>query len=223
MIWIVLFSVLSVYLLYSTLKTERRATKPGKDLRLDLPIGFYDAILGCETEVRIPRLEAISDDTAIPVIRLLKIVVPAGVDCGTKLRLVGEGDASKNGGKPGDLFIQILAPVHDGGLQRKGLDIQSEVSITKEQSRTGCELAVKTIWGDLKIVVPPQTTQGDTLVLKGCGISAPGSPMKKGNHTIHFFCQEHEFNEISSIAPSSEAMSIIPETPYLGEGWGEGI
>jgi DnaJ-class molecular chaperone len=223
MIWIVLFSVLSIYLLYSTLKTEHRATKPGKDLRLDLPIGFYDAILGCETEVRIPRLEAISDDTTIPVIRVLKIVVPPGVDCGTKLRLIGEGDASKNGGKPGDLFIHISAPVGAEGLQRKGLDIESEVSITKEQARIGCDLLVKTIWGDLKIVVLPKTMQGDTLVLKGCGVSAPGSPMKKGNHTIHFFYQEHEFKEISSIAPSEAISNILPEAPYLGEGWGEGI
>jgi DnaJ-class molecular chaperone len=223
MIWIVLFSVLSIYLLYTTLKTEPQIAKPGKDLRFDLSIGFYDAIFGCESEVRIPRLEAISDDTAIPVIRVLKIVVPPGVDCGTKLRLVGEGDASKNGGRPGDLFIQILTPAHDGGLRRKGLNIESEVNITKEQARIGCELIVKTIWGDLKIGVKPQTTQGDTLALKGCGISAPGSPTKKGNHTIHFFCQEHEFNEIPNILPSSDARSILPEAAYLGEGWGEGI
>jgi DnaJ-class molecular chaperone len=222
MIWIVLFSVLSIYLLYSTLKTERRIAKPGKDICLDLSIGFYDAILGCETEIRIPRLEAISDDTAIPVIRVLKIVVPPGVDGGTKLRLAGEGDASKNGGKPGDLFIQILAPAYDGGLRRKGLDIESEVSITKEQARIGCDLIIKTIWGDLKIVVPPQTLQGDTLVLRGCGISAPGTSKKKGNHIVYFFCQEHEFNETPGMAPS-DAMSILPEAPYLAEGWGEGI
>jgi DnaJ-class molecular chaperone len=223
MIWIVLFSVLSICLLYSTLKTERRVAKPGKDLRLDLSIGFYDAILGCETEVRIPRLEAISDDAAIPVIRLLKIMVPPGVDCGTKLKLIREGDASKNGGRPGDLFLQILAPVHDGGLQRKGLNIESEVGITKEQARMGGDLVVKTIWGDLNIVVPPKTLQGDTLVLKGCGVTSPGSPTKKGNHIIHFFCQEYEFNtSIPDITPSA-AVGILPETAYLGEGWGEGI
>lgn len=219
MIWIVLFSVLSIYLLYSTLKTERRTAKPGKDLRLDLPIGFYDAILGCEAEVRIPRLEAISDDATVPVIRLLKIMVPPGVECGTKLKLPGEGDASKNGGRAGDLFIHVIAPVQDKDLLRKGLNIESEVGISKEQAAAGCNLIVQTIWGELTIVVPPYTIQGDTLLLKGCGVAKPGSPTKKGDHRIHFFYQETEFSTVPMLAPAEEETGF----PYLEEGWGEGI
>jgi DnaJ-class molecular chaperone len=219
MIWIVLFSVLSIYLLYSTLKTEHRAAKPGKDLHLDLSIGFYDAILGCEAEVRIPRLEAISDDATVPVIRLLKIMVPPGVECGTKLKLIGEGDASKNGGRAGDLFIHVIAPVQDKKLLRKGLNIESEVGITKEQAAAGCNLIVQTIWGDLNIVVPPYTVQGDTLLLKGCGVAKPGSLTKKGDHRIHFFYQETEFNTVPMLAPAEEKTGF----PYLEEGWGEGI
>ncbi len=219
MIWIVLFSVLSIYLLYSTLKTEPHVAKPGKDICLDLPIGFYDAILGCEAEVRIPRLEAISDDAAVPVIRLLKIMVPPGVECGTKLKLSGEGDASKNGGRAGDLFIHLVAPVKDKELLRKGLNIESEVGITKEQAAVGCNLVVHTIWGDLNIVVPPYTIQGDTFLLKGCGVAKPGSLTKKGDHKIHFFYQETEFNILAMLAPADEETGF----PYLEEGWGEGI
>jgi DnaJ-class molecular chaperone len=217
MIWIVLFSVLSIYLLYTTLKTERQVAKPGKDLRLDLSIGFYDAILGCEAEVRIPRLEAISDNTSIPVIRVLKIAVPPGVDGGTKLRLVGEGDASKNGGKAGDLFIHIVAPVQDKELLRKGLNIESEVGITQEQAAIGCNLIVKTIWGELNAFVPPRTVQGDTLVMKGCGVPQSGVPNKKGDHIIHFFCQEPEFQNVAVLTEETKNL------PYLEEGWGEGI
>jgi DnaJ-class molecular chaperone len=219
MIWIVLFSVLSIYLLYSTLRTEHHVAKPGKDIRLDLSIGFYDAILGCEAEVRIPRLEAISDDAAVPVIRLLKIMVPPGVECGTKLKLSGEGDASKNGGRAGDLFIQVVSPVQDKELLRKGLNIQSEVGITKEQAAAGCNRVVHTIWGDLNIVVPPYTIQGDTFLLKGCGVAKPGSLTKKGDHKIYFFYQETEFNTLPMLAPTDEEAAF----PYLDEGWGEGI
>jgi DnaJ-class molecular chaperone len=219
MIWIVLFSVLSIYLLYSTLRTEPHVAKPGKDICLDLSIGFYDAILGCEAEVRIPRLEAISDDAAIPVIRLLKIMVPAGVECGTKLKLTGEGDASKNGGRAGDLFIHLVAPVKDKELLRKGLNIESEVGITKEQAAVGCNLVVHTIWGDLNIVVPPSTIQGDMFLLKGCGVAKPGSLTKKGDHKIHFFYQETEFSILPMLAPADEETGF----PYLEESWGEGI
>ncbi len=219
MIWIVLFSVLSIYLLYSTLKTERQVAKPGKDLHFDLSIGFYDAILGCEAEVKIPRLEAISDDTTIPVVRLLKIMVPPGVECGTQLKLPGEGDASRNGGKAGDLFIHVTAPLQDKHLSRKGLNIESKVGISQEQAATGCNLAVQTIWGELTIVVPPRTIPGDTLLLKGCGVAKPGSLTKKGDHRIYFFYQETELSTVPMLPPVLEEAIF----PYLEEGWGEGI
>jgi DnaJ-class molecular chaperone len=189
MIWIVLLAILSIYFLYTSIKTEHRVTKSGKDLRLDLSIGFYDAILGCETEVRIPRLEAISDDAAIQVIRLLKIMIPAGVDCGTKLRLKGEGDASKYGGRAGDLFIQVLAPLQDGELRRKGMNIESEVKISKEQAYTGCEVFVRTVWGEMKIVITPRSRNGDTIILKGCGVSKAEMPTKRGDHIIYLLCE----------------------------------
>ena len=220
MIWIILFSVLSIYLLYSTLKTEQRAANPGKDLSLDLAIGFYDAILGCETEVKIPRLEAISDDTAIPVIRVLKIVVPAGVGYGTKLRLSGEGDASKNGGRAGDLFIQLIVPAQDQELLRKELNIMSEVSITPEQAITGGDILVRTVWGDVVVLVPPHTVPGDTLVIHKYGVPKPGDPHKKGDHIIHFFRQEPESKVVPLLPPAAEAPGGFP---YLEEGWSEGI
>lgn len=39
--------------------------------------------------------------------REIEIIVPAGITDGQRLRLVGQGDRSVNGGPPGDLFCDI--------------------------------------------------------------------------------------------------------------------
>jgi DnaJ-class molecular chaperone len=182
----VLSFVIAIYLLYRTLRTERKISLQGEDLSLDIAIGFYDAILGCETEVRIPRLEAISDDVAVQVIRSLKIMVPPGVDAGTRLRLFGEGNASRSGGRAGDLLIQVLAPTKDGELRRKGMNIESEVEISRKQADTGDEALARTIWGESRIVIAAGTSSGDRVVLKGYGVANPKSPAKRGNHIIRF-------------------------------------
>ena len=44
---------------------------------------------------------------AIPVMRRLTIDVPAGVRYGSRLRIQGEGQPGRRGGRPGDLYVYI--------------------------------------------------------------------------------------------------------------------
>ncbi len=39
--------------------------------------------------------------------RKLSVKVPAGVDTGDRIRLSGEGEAGRNGGPPGDLYVEV--------------------------------------------------------------------------------------------------------------------
>ena len=39
--------------------------------------------------------------------KTLSVKVPAGVDTGDRIRLAGEGEAGRNGGPPGDLYVEI--------------------------------------------------------------------------------------------------------------------
>ena len=83
---------------------ERRKLK-GEDLQFDLTLGFRDAIFGCEKTIRIQHLEVSSNSSVVPTIKTLTVNVPFGVDSETRLRVAGEGDASKSNGDPGDLYI----------------------------------------------------------------------------------------------------------------------
>jgi len=44
--------------------------------------------------------------------RTLEIKIPPGVDTGSRLRVVGEGESGPNGGPPGDLYVVIVAENH---------------------------------------------------------------------------------------------------------------
>jgi DnaJ-class molecular chaperone len=94
---------------FSHLSGNDREQLRGEDLRLDLAIEFDDAILGCEKEVRIPRLEKTDEGEFEQIVTSLTVKIPAGVVNGTKLRLKEQGDVCKPGGKRGNLYIFACA------------------------------------------------------------------------------------------------------------------
>ena len=158
----------------------------GEDLRLDLAIEFDDAILGCKKEIRIPRLEITDEGEFEQIVKSVTVNIPAGVSYGTKLRVKEQGDVSRQGGERGDLYVFLLVPMQDKERKRNGINIESEIKITKAQAIAGCTIVVKTSTGTKTISVPPGTKDGNSLVLKGYGVCQLGGLGKNGNHIIKF-------------------------------------
>ena len=57
------------------------------------------------------------------------IKVPKGVDTGSRLRLSGKGPAGRNGGYPGDIYIEFVVDKHPI-FERNGNDVYLEVPLT---------------------------------------------------------------------------------------------
>ncbi|WP_310482030.1 DnaJ C-terminal domain-containing protein [Chamaesiphon sp. VAR_48_metabat_403] len=178
---------------YTTGQEDVSKTPPnpvrGEDLQIELEIGFDEAILGCIKEIQIQVLDCQDNGEFVRVTRSLKVTIPAGVNDLSKLRLKEQGDASKSYGQPGDLYVCLRVPDRDNERKRNGLNIESEIKITTAQSQSGCELMVKTIFGERKICVSPGTKSGDSLVLSGFGIFKSTFPNKNGDHIIRFKCE----------------------------------
>jgi hypothetical protein len=107
------------------------------DIKLEVNLGFYEAIFGCEKEIRVSRVEVQSDGDLRPSSKKLKITIPAGVTPGTRLRIAGEGNICAEGEKAGDLYLHLARPLQADGLMRAGDDIVAEIKITAAQSQTG--------------------------------------------------------------------------------------
>ncbi|HEY1098652.1 MAG TPA: molecular chaperone DnaJ, partial [Myxococcota bacterium] len=83
----------------------------------------------------------------------LSVKVPAGVNEGTRLRFVGEGEAGRGGGPRGDLYV-VLSIAEHPLFQREEQDVICEVPISFTQAALGCSLDVPTLDGKVSMKVP---------------------------------------------------------------------
>ncbi len=101
--------------------------------------------------------------------RQLKVTVPAGIEDGTRLRMVGEGEAGVHGGPAGDLYVVVRVEPHELFV-RAGADLHLEQEISAFRAALGAELEVPTLGGAEKLKVPAGAQPGDTVVLRGKGL-----------------------------------------------------
>ncbi len=160
-----------------------------KDLRFDMAVGFDEAILGCDREIQVPRLETIDEGELEYVVKSLKVTIPAGTNNSSTLRLKGQGHACRHGGEPGDLYLYLFVALQDKERKRNGINIENEVKITSSQASAGGEIVVNTTTGWRTIFISPGTKTGDCLVLSGCGVYQSGNPGKNGDYIIKFMCE----------------------------------
>jgi molecular chaperone DnaJ len=108
----------------------------------------------------------------VRVEKTVTVRVPAGVDDGMRLRIAGEGEASPDGGPPGDLYVLLHVQEHPV-FSREGPQLHMEVSITTAQAALGTTLAVPLLGGGHEEVELDGGTQSGTIVrLRGKGLPA---------------------------------------------------
>ncbi len=96
----------------------------------------------------------------------LKLDVPAGVADGARLRLRGQGQSG------GDLYVKVHVRPH-AYFRREDRDILVDVPVSVSEAILGCKLDVPTIDGTVTISIPPGTSSGQRLRLRGKGLPSP--------------------------------------------------
>jgi len=99
----------------------------------------------------------------------IHVKIPAGIDDGQQLRVAGQGERGVNGGPPGDLYIVFHVEPHEF-FERRGNDIYCEMPITFVQAALGDEIEVPTLYGKVKIKIPPGTQSHTKFRLRGKGV-----------------------------------------------------
>lgn len=117
--------------------------------------------------------------------KLIRLRIPPGVDNGSCLRLPQAGEAGRNGGQYGDLYIFINLKKHDF-FTRLGGDLLCEMPISPTQAKKGGEIEVPTLRGKVKIKIPPGTRTGKIFTLKGEGMPILGRK-GRGDQKIKIF------------------------------------
>jgi molecular chaperone DnaJ len=101
--------------------------------------------------------------------RKLSVKVPAGVDTGDRIRLSGEGEAGRNGGPPGDLYVEVSVREH-AIFERDGEHLSCEVPISFATAALGGTVEVPTLEGDVTLKVPAETQSGRVFRLRDKGV-----------------------------------------------------
>ena len=109
--------------------------------------------------------------------RTLSVKVPAGVDDGDRIRLSGEGEAGRNGGPSGDLYVEIRVKPHKI-FEREGADLACEVPVSFATATLGGEVELPTLDGNVSLKVPAGTQSGKTFRLRGKGVVTVRDPRK---------------------------------------------
>jgi DnaJ-class molecular chaperone len=130
----------------------------GADLEAHLEVEFGEGVRGCERRV-----------TLGPSASPTTIRIPPGVADGDRLRVAGRGAPGIGGGPPGDLWVQIRVRPHRI-FRREGRDLHLEVPISVREAILGAQVEIPTLDGRATVTVPPGSSSGRLLRLRGKGI-----------------------------------------------------
>lgn len=133
----------------------------GADMEATVEVSFREAALGARRSLRTGTGQSV------------EVNVPAGVQTGARLRVPGQGGAAgRAGGRPGDLYLDVVVQP-DPHLRRSGLDIELALPLTVGEAILGTQVDVPTLDGQVRLTVPPGTSSGAKLRLRGKGVKSP--------------------------------------------------
>lgn len=135
--------------------TGRRPRK-GEDINYTMRVDFLSAAQGAEKAVNLNG-------------KTINVKIPGGTLDGQTLRLKGLGQPSFNGGPNGDVMITINVDKHPY-FEAQGLDVHLDLPISLKEAVLGGKVTVPTISGKVNVNIPPYSSSGEKLRLKGKGI-----------------------------------------------------
>ena len=139
---------------------------PGAGQEAELPLTVEEAYRGGRKSVTIGGAGQ----------RTFEVNIPPGVTDGQRIRLAGQGGRGSDGTRSGDLYfiVRILPhPVY----RVQGRDLYLDLRLAPWEAALGTSVPVDTPGGEAKVKVPPGTSCGKRLRLRGRGLPNPrGKP-----------------------------------------------
>ncbi len=136
-----------------------RAAPRGDDVAATATVTLEQAVLGGEARVILPGG------------RTMDVKIPVGIEDGKTIRLKGQGTPSPMGGAAGDALITIRVARHPL-FRVDGRDLRVDLPITLYEAALGGKVEARTLTGAVELGVPPNSSSGRILRLRGKGLPA---------------------------------------------------
>jgi len=204
----------------------------GGDLTMDLSVDFLDMARGTVRDLQYRRPKACpacrgsgrsgrrgclqcGGAGMMEGVERIKVKIPAGAKDGSTIRVAGKGTEGMGRGKGGDLLIRLRMIPHPY-FRREGSDIFLDVPITYSEAVKGAKISVPTIDGPVTVSVPPGSSSGRKLRLRGRGVATPGGASRGDQYVV---IQVAVPNKLSRDFLDLVERLAAFEDPNLRSGW----
>ncbi|HGX93160.1 MAG TPA: J domain-containing protein, partial [Candidatus Tenderia sp.] len=147
------------------------ANMRGEDSHAKVLIDLDDAYHGATRSITLRHTELGPDGRPQLKNRTLNVRIPKGVRQGQHIRLAGQGGAGIGQGKAGDLYLEIEFRPHPY-YRVEGRDVYLDLPVAPWEAALGAAIKVPTPAGTVELKIPPGSTSGNKMRLKGRGIPA---------------------------------------------------
>jgi curved DNA-binding protein len=106
--------------------------------------------------------------------RDFEVEIPPGVRDGRRIRLAGEGGPGAGGGPTGDLFLRVRIRPHPR-FRLDGRDLYVDLPVAPWEAALGADVQTPTLDGTARVKVPPGSSSGRRLRLRGQGFPDPAA------------------------------------------------
>jgi len=151
----------------------------GSDQEAVLSLTIEEAYNGGKKNLQFTTTELSPQGMPIPSVKTLDINIPKGVLEGQKIRLAGQGGAGSGGGAAGDLYLKVTIEPHPV-YKLNGQDIYMDIQVSPWEAALGASVSLPILGGSISVKVPPGSSSGKKMRLKGKGFSA-----KKGHGNLY--------------------------------------
>lgn len=146
---------------------------PGADYEVTVHLSLEEAFNGTQVDLELAMPEYDAQGRVRQAPKKIKARIPKGATNGQRLRLRGQGGKGFNGGRDGDLYLDIV--LHPHRLFRvSDHDVYLDLPLAPWEAALGATVEVPTLSGRVNLRVPPGTTAGRKLRLGKKGLPKPG-------------------------------------------------
>ena len=140
-------------------------SRHGANIRHEIKVPFDVAVTGGEANLRVQRARGKTEN--------ISVKIPPGIISGKKIRLRGQGESSRGRGQSGDILITVQVIPHPY-FQIRGDHLEVRVPVTLAEAALGATVDVPSPHGTISLKIPPGTSSGRKLRVKGHGVQRQG-------------------------------------------------
>jgi len=162
-----------------------RGPSRGSDATAVLELSLEEAYRGGAKAITLQEQTIGPDGSPRLGTKTLNVTIPAGVREGGKIRLSGQGNPGRAGGKPGDLYLKVTILPHPLFKLEEG-NVILDLPLTPWEAALGAKVRVPTLGGAVEMNIPAGSSSGRKLRLPGKGLGGRG---RRGDQLVRLMIQ----------------------------------